>query len=123
MRWWALAADAALVVVFAAVGMAQHHGDFDAVGLAEVAWPFLAALGVAWIVALAWRAPARPVRTGLPLWAITLAGGMLLRWATGGGTALAFVIVAAVTLAILLVGWRAIAALVMRMRANRARRA
>lgn len=123
MRWWALAADAVLVVVFAAVGMAQHHGGFDVVGLADVAWPFLAALGVAWIVTLAWRAPARPVRTGLPLWAITLAGGMLLRWATGGGTALAFVIVAAVTLAVLLVGWRAIAVLVARMRASRARRA
>ncbi|MGO1770847.1 MAG: DUF3054 family protein, partial [Microbacterium sp.] len=45
------------------------------------------------------------------------------RWATGGGTALAFVIVAAVTLAVLLVGWRAIAVLVARMRASRARRA
>lgn len=119
MRWWALAADAVLVAVFAAVGMLQHHGGFEAAGLAEVAWPFLVGLAIGWAATLAWRAPTRLVRTGLPLWAITLAGGMLLRWATGGGVAVPFVIVAAVTLAVFLIGWRAIARLVVHLRARR----
>lgn len=110
----ALALDAVLVVVFAAIGMVQHHGGFTALGLLETAWPFLAALAVGWVATLAWRGPARPVRTGLPVWLVTVAGGMLLRAATGGGTAMAFVIVAAVTLLVLLVGWRLIAALVAR---------
>jgi len=39
---------------------------------------------------------------------------MLLRVATGQGVALAFVIVAALTLALLLIGWRGIALLMSR---------
>ncbi|OCG74594.1 DUF3054 domain-containing protein [Microbacterium sediminis] len=112
----ALAIDAVLVIAFAAIGMVQHHGGFTAGGLIGTAWPFLAALAVGWLVALAWRAPARPLRTGLPVWAVTVAGGMILRAVTGGGTAVAFVIVAAVTLLVFLVGWRLIAALVARTR-------
>ena len=46
------------------------------------------------------------------VWAATLIVGMLLRLAVGQGVQVAFVIVAAVTLAILLVGWRGVAALV-----------
>lgn len=116
----ALAIDAVLVVVFAAIGMLQHHGGFTAAGLLETAWPFLAALALGWLVALAWRAPARPVRTGLPVWLVTVAGGMLLRALAGGGTAIAFIIVAAVTLLLFLLGWRLVAAAASRIRARRA---
>ncbi|WP_105566280.1 DUF3054 domain-containing protein [Microbacterium halophytorum] len=109
MKWLAFVIDAVLVVAFAAIGMVQHHGGFDAAGLAVVAWPFLVALVAGWAVSLAWRAPWGPVRVGLPVWAVTVVGGLLLRAATGGGTATAFVIVTAVTLLVLLVGWRLIA--------------
>jgi hypothetical protein len=76
----------------------------------------LAGLGVGWLVMTAWRAPTAPVRTGLGVWAATVVGGMLLRAASGQGTALPFIIVATVTLLVLLVGWRLIAALVTRRR-------
>lgn len=113
----ALALDAALVVVFAATGRASHDdggagllGD-GGVGLATTAWPFLAALGAGWLVALAWRRPAAPLRTGVPVWIVTVAGGMLLRAVSGQGTALPFVIVATLALLALLVGWRILIAL------------
>jgi hypothetical protein len=111
----AFAADAVLVVVFAAIGRASHHEDVLA-GLFTTAWPFLVSLTVGWLIAQAWRAPAAPVRTGLPVWAVTVAGGMLLRAVAGQGVVLAFVIVASVVLLLLLVGWRVIARLVIRRR-------
>ncbi|KJL41491.1 DUF3054 domain-containing protein [Microbacterium sp. BE35] len=111
----ALALDVALVIAFAAIGRASHDSDVWT-GLWQTAWPFLAGLGIGWLVTRAWRAPAAPVRTGLGVWAITVAGGMLLRWASGQGTALAFIIVASLTLLVALVGWRVIVAVVRRVR-------
>jgi len=67
---------------------------------------------------MAWRAPLAPVRTGLGVWAATVIGGMLLRAASGQGTALPFIIVATTTMLLLLVGWRLIAALIVRLRAR-----
>jgi len=111
----ALGVDVVLVIAFAAIGRASHDSDVWT-GLGQTAWPFLAGLGVGWLVTRAWRAPAAPVRTGLGVWAITVAGGMLLRWVSGQGTALAFIIVAALTLLVALVGWRVIVAIVRRVR-------
>nr|WP_308193981.1 DUF3054 family protein [Arthrobacter alkaliphilus] len=51
----------------------------------------------------------------------TVAGGMLLRAATGQTVVLAFVIVALISLAILLLGYRAVISLVARVR-RRSRR-
>lgn len=116
----AVVLDIALVVLFAATGRASHAEDVLA-GLWTTAWPFLLALAVGWVVTLAWRAPMAPLRTGLPIWAITVAGGMLLRWFSGQGTALPFVLVAAGVLLALLVGWRLLAALIMRLTRARAR--
>ncbi len=108
----ALALDAVLVVAFAAAGRASHRegvlGEAGA-GLWATAWPFLAALAAAWVVSAAWRSPLAPLRAGVPLWLVTVAGGMLLRALSGQGTALPFVVVATLTLLLLLVGWRAIA--------------
>ncbi|ANG86430.1 hypothetical protein A8L33_14665 [Microbacterium aurantiacum] len=102
--------DGVAVIAFAATGRASH-GEAVLAGLAITAWPFLVALAVGWLVALAWRRPLAPIRTGIPIWVITVALGMLLRAASGQGTALAFVIVAALTLGLLLIGWRALATL------------
>ena len=112
-----LALDIALVVAFAALGRASHDSDILA-GLWQTAWPFLAGLAIGWLVTLAWRAPTAPVRTGLGVWAATVIGGMLLRAASDQGTALPFIIVATLTLLVLLVGWRTIAALLARRRAR-----
>lgn len=117
-RLLAFALDAALVVVFAAIGRASHDDGGAGVlaegglGLATTAWPFLAALVVGWLVSLAWRRPAAPLRTGVPVWLVTVGGGMLLRTLSGQGTALPFVVVATLALLALLVGWRILAALV-----------
>ena len=111
----ALAIDIVLVVAFAAIGRASHDSDVW-IGLWQTAWPFLAALGAGWLVTLAWRAPMAPVRTGLGVWAITVAGAMVLRWAAGQGTAVPFIVVASLTLLVALVGWRVVAAVMRRAR-------
>ena len=103
----ALVLDIAFVVIFAATGRASHDKDV-LLGLWQTSWPFLAGLAIGWLVTLAWRAPMAPVRTGLGLWAITLAGGMLFRTVSGQGTATAFIIVASIFLLVTLVGWRLI---------------
>jgi len=109
--------DAVLVTVFAAIGRASHDEAAFA-GLATTAGPFLLALIVGWLGVLAWRAPLAVRRTGIPLWIVTVAGGMLLRVLTGQGVQVAFVIVAASVLLLMLVGWRAAAALIVRRRAR-----
>ncbi|WP_154095821.1 DUF3054 domain-containing protein [Microbacterium testaceum] len=115
----ALLLDVVLVVVFAAIGRATHDGDvlgpFGS-GLATTAWPFVAALLIGWAVTRAWRRPTTVVRTGLPVWAITVALGMVLRALSGQGVAVAFIIVATITLAVFLLGWRGLARLAARRR-------
>ena len=116
----ALALDAALVIVFAVIGRSSHAEGLDVAGVWGTAWPFLVGLAVGWTVARAWRHPLVPWPTGVIEWAATLVVGMLLRVASGQGVQLAFVIVAALTLAILLVGWRGVAALIARRSGTRA---
>jgi Protein of unknown function (DUF3054) len=111
----ALLLDVALILAFAALGRASHGGEILA-GLWRTAWPFLAGLTLGWLVTLAWHAPAAPLRTGLGLWGATVVGGMLLRAASRQGTAVPFILVAALTLLVGLVGWRAVVALVSRRR-------
>ena len=110
-----LTVDVVLVVLFAAVGRASHDSGV-LVGLWQTAWPFLAGLAIGWLVTLGWRAPPAPVRTGVGVWAATVTGGMLLRAASGQGTAPAFIVVATLFLLLVIVGWRVIAALVHRRR-------
>lgn len=120
LSWpWAVGIDAVLVIVFAAIGRASHEHGIDALGVLETAWPFLVGLVVGWLALRAWRAPAAPLRTGAGLVVITVVLGMILRVVSGGTTAVAFIIVATVTLLVFLVGWRGIAALVARARARR----
>jgi hypothetical protein len=114
----ALVADVVLVVVFAAVGRASHDEVLTVAGVLQTSWPFLVGLVAGWLVMLGWRRPFGPLRTGAGVWAVTVAGGMLLRMASGEGTAVAFVIVAAVTLLVFLVGWRLIVAAVRGARAR-----
>lgn len=108
--------DAILILIFIGLGRASHERGNSMLGLLETGWPFLAALAVSWVVSLAWRAPAAPIRTGLPLWIGTLVLGMILRALTGEGTALAFVLVAAGTIGVMLVGWRTLAEIIRRRR-------
>lgn len=112
----ALGIDAVLVIVFAAIGRGSHARDATLAGLFETAWPFLAGLAVVWVLTVAWKRPLSVLTTGIPLWIGTVAFGMLFRALSGQGTAIAFVIVATLTLALLLVGWRLVAALLRKIR-------
>jgi len=114
----ALVFDAMLVVAFAVIGRSSHAEGLDAAGVWGTAWPFLVGLGVGWLAVRAWRHPLALWPTGVVVWVTTLVVGMLLRLATGQGTAVAFIVVATATLAVLLLGWRAVALLVVRRRAR-----
>jgi hypothetical protein len=107
------ALDVALVVAFVLVGRRSHAEAGDLAGAASTAWPFLAALAAGWLVARAWRAPASR-RTGLVVWLVTVALGQALRGVAGQGSAVSFVVVTAVVLALFLLGWRALAAVALR---------
>jgi len=102
------AVDLALVLVFAAVGRASHDEGNAVVGTLATAWPFLVGAVVGWALvrALSHRWPLT-VGAGISVAVATVVGGMLLRVLTGQGTAPAFVAVATVAVAVLLVGWRA----------------
>jgi hypothetical protein len=99
-------ADAACIVAFAALGRASHDEGSAVGGTLEVAAPFLVGGALGWAVAQGWRAPLS-LRTGAAAWAGALVAGMLLRnLAWDRGTAPSFVIVTAIVLAALILGWR-----------------
>ena len=102
--------DVIAVVLFVAIGRRSHDESGNAVvGALKVAAPFLIALVVGWLATRAPRAPFA-VRTGLGVWLCTVALGLLLRRVVfDRGIAVAFIIVATITLGVLVVGWRAIA--------------
>lgn len=116
--------DALLVVVFCAIGR-RSHDEAVLAGLLRTVWPFATGLVVGWLVAVSprWRAAADARfditalwPAGVVIWACTLAGGMLLRVVSGQGTAVSFVLVAGVVLAVFLLGWRAVTEAVRRSR-------
>lgn len=102
----AIAVDAVLVIVFAIMGRASHTKTLDLPGIAQTAWPFLVGGAVGWIVVATTLRRAPLLTQGVVIWADTLVIGMLLRVLTDQGAAIAFIIVATVTLATLLLGWR-----------------
>lgn len=118
----AVVLDVVAVLAFVLAGRRTHASGVDAAGLVGTAWPFLVALCAGWVLARAWRSPAAVLRTGVPVWLVTVALGMLLRRVTGDGTAVAFVLVATAVLAVLLLGWRAVAAALAANAMRRARR-
>lgn len=114
----AFAIDAVLVLVFVLVGRATHDEN-PVLGALVTLWPFLAALVAGWLVSRAWRAPLAIGRTGVPVWAVTVAVGLLLRALSGQGVQWSFAIVTSVVLGLFLLGWRAVAAFVRSRRAAR----
>lgn len=110
----ALLTDLACVVVFCTIGRRSHAEGLTVTGIAETAWPFLTGTLMGWLAARAWRRPASLYPTGLIVWVCTVVVGMLLRKATSAGTAGSFIVVASITTAVLLLGWRAIATVLAR---------
>jgi hypothetical protein len=106
----AAALDIVGVVVFCTVGRRSHDEGLTLAGVAQTAWPFLTGTALGWLVIRGWRRPTALVPTGLTVWLATVVVGMALRKVTGQGTAVSFVVVASIATAILLLGWRGVAA-------------
>lgn len=103
----AAALDLLAVVAFAALGR-RTHGE-DLAGTLLVAAPFAIGAAAGWAAARAWRAPLA-LRTGGIVWLGAAGAGLALRGAVfDRGLAPSFMVVAAVTLAVLIVGWRVVA--------------
>ena len=110
----ALIVDLILVVLFTIVGHYTHSHNFDPQGLMTTAWPFAAALVLAWLLTAVWDRPIAPLATGTGVWAITVLVGLVLRGVTGAGgdpgsVPVSFMIVATSLNFVTLVGWRIIA--------------
>ncbi|HTI76672.1 MAG TPA: DUF3054 domain-containing protein [Mycobacterium sp.] len=110
----ALFADIVCVLVFCTIGRRSHAEGLTVAGIAETAWPFLAGTAAGWLLIRGWRRPFTVVPTGVAVWICTVVGGMLLRKATSAGVQTSFVVVASIVTAVLLLGWRSVAALVRR---------
>jgi hypothetical protein len=109
----AAAADAVAVVVFAAVGRLSHGEADDLLGLAATVAPFAVGLVAAWATPAVRREPAG-WRAGAVAVVCVAGVGLLLRAGLTGRLPLSFAVVTTVSLAVLLLGWRGLAALVSR---------
>ncbi len=107
----ALFADIVCVVVFATIGRRSHAEGLTAAKIAQTAWPFLAGTGVGWLLIGGWRRPFTVIPVGVVVWVCTVVVGMVLRKQTSAGVSTSFVVVASLSTAVLLLGWRAAAAL------------
>lgn len=108
-RLLAVAADVAAVLLFVVLGRSSHDEGNGIASIAGVAAPFLIGVAVGWLVAPTPRARPFAVRAGVQVWLATVVVGVVLRrFAWDRGTALSFIIVAAVFLGLLIVGWRLI---------------
>jgi drug/metabolite transporter (DMT)-like permease len=115
----AAAADALLILVFAALGREAHQRGDIITGVLLTAWPFLAGAAIMWLLMLAWKAPFSPWPAGVGVWLGTVAIGMLLRALTNQTVVVTFIIVALVTLGVFLLGHRFVVTALMRRRASR----
>ena len=94
--------DAVAVVVFVVVGQRNHDGSSDIYGIINLAAPFLIALGTSWAILRTWRRPFNRA-SFVAMWAITVVGGLFLRRVIfDRGIAIAFIIVAVISLGLLL---------------------
>lgn len=102
----AAVADAVCVIVFCAIGRRSHAEGLTLAGVAETTWPFLSGTVVGWLLSRGWRSPTAVAPTGVIVWVCTVVVGMLLRKLTSAGVATSFIVVASITTALLLLGWR-----------------
>jgi hypothetical protein len=110
----ALATDVVCVIVFCTIGRRSHAEGLTVSGIAETAWPFLVGTIVGWLLSRGWQRPAALVPTGVAVWLCTVVVGMVLRKFTSAGVAPSFIVVASLSTALLLLGWRVGARLLIR---------
>jgi Protein of unknown function (DUF3054) len=110
----AFTTDIVCVIVFCTIGRRSHAEGLNLAGIVETAWPFLTGTLVGWLVSMAWRRPYAILPTGVAVWLATVVVGMLLRKLTSAGTATSFIVVASISTAVLLLGWRGVLRLMTR---------
>jgi hypothetical protein len=111
-----LLVDLVLVGCFAVAGRMSHYDEVTLLGWLDTAWPFLVSAVITWAVLWRRRRPVGNVGSGVVMWLGVLVGGLAMRYATGAGTALPFVVVATLVLLLVLVGPRLVVALLRRRR-------
>jgi hypothetical protein len=109
----ALIADVLAVLAFVVLGKATHGELTDAVGVLVTAAPFLAGVALGWCSTLVRTAPVT-LRAGALVLGCTLLVGLIGRAVVTGRLPVTFVLVTVLTLAVLLLGWRAVALVVTR---------
>jgi len=108
-RLIAVAADVASILVFVLLGRSSHDEGTGIGAVASVAAPFLIGLAAGWLLAPGPRRRPFAIATGVQVWLTTVGIGVVLRWfAWDRGTAVSFIIVAALFLGLFLVGWRVV---------------
>ena len=114
-----LVADLGCVLALAVGGKSSHEATASGWIVLAIVWPFALAVMVAHAGLLARGRPARAVwPEGAVVLAVTYGLGMVLRAISGRGLAPGFLVVAALFLALTMLGWRAVLALVARRRAR-----
>jgi DUF3054 family protein len=107
----AIVADVVAVVVFAAIGRMSHAQPDDLVGLLGTAAPFLVGVVAMWATPIV-RAHPVGAWAALTVWAGTVVIGLLLRAGFTERLPMSFAVVTTISLAVLMLGWRALSAVV-----------
>ena len=111
--WRAVGIDVAAAIAFAIIGRASHGSELSLAGIAQTAWPFVVAAIVGSLLASRFGGESWS-RAALIAWAVTVLGGIGLRLLGGETAGWPFVVVTAAVLALFLLGWRAVAAMLAR---------
>ena len=109
-RWLApLVADLACVLVFAFAGKTSHEATASDWVVVAIVWPYALAVALAHVGLVSRGRQTRRIwPEGAVVLAVTYVLGMLLRAVSGRGTAVGFLVVAALFLALTMLGWRSI---------------
>jgi hypothetical protein len=118
----AAAADLVAVLAFATIGRRSHAEGLTVLGVLDTAAPFLLGLLAGWLAGRVWRAPTG-LRLGVAAWAGTVIIGLAVRAAFTHRLPASFVLVAMLSLAVFLLGWRALALVVTHLTRSRRRSA
>ncbi len=123
-RWlWPLAADLGCVLALAVGGRNTHDATASGWVVLAIVWPYAVAAGLAhlWLVSRR-RQAGRIWPEGAIVLAVTYVLGMILRAISGRGLAPGFLVVAAIFLALTMLGWRGVVAYVTGRHATRGSR-
>lgn len=118
-RLASLLIDAVLVIVFAVIGMSSHSEALSLSGIWRTAWPFLAGAAIGWLIIALTRRAGWGLPAGIVIWLCTVVLGLAFRHLSNQGLSMPFPMIAAVVLAVFLLGWRFVARLMIKQRARR----